>query len=412
MIEFHGTPSIAKLYLALMVLSILMRWAVFFEPPKGWEIPTLLFGVLSLTEFASMIYSPVPNRVLVRLTDDLKDMLIAVIVVILIQQGPALRKAMWTLILVGFFLGTLSVFQYFTKTFDNNYGGFAISNSYQIIGAIDDNRATGPMTDPNFFAEIMVVLVPISLERFLHEKKYLPRLIALWTFAVSVLTVFLTYSRGGFLAMVVAVIILFIIYPPRRIQVPFIIFSVIAFSSFLPANYLNRLSLLQGFFTTSSAQDTSLQGRLSENVTAWEMIKANPLFGVGLNSYSYLFPVYSKDIGLALVATEREAHNLYLEVAAETGVVGFSVFAFLLLISFQTVLEARRIFLQNQLPDYAGLAVGFFAGLIAYFIAAMFIHNAFPRYFYLLLGLALSFRLPALKAVPGNSIHENQGIEW
>ena len=402
MTEFQGFPSVAKPYLVLLIVSILVRWAIFGERPEGWGTAAVLFGVLSLTGFASLVYSPVPDRVLGRWTDDIKDMIIAISVVVLLQKGSSLRRVVWTLISVGLFLGSLSVFQYFTGSFTNDYGGFAVSSQHQIIGKIDDYRATGPIGDPNFFAQIMVALIPISLERFLNEKKNSLRIIALWAFGVSVLTVLFTYSRGGFVAMVLGVVMVFLIYPPHRMQVPFIIFAMVVFAAFLPANYVDRLSTLTEIFkprNTSRIEERSLQGRLSENLAALEMIKANPLFGVGLNSYTYLFPLYSKKLGLALVATEREAHNLYLEVAAETGVIGFTVFAILLITCYRTVVSARRTFQLHGLHDYSGMTLGFMAGMSSYLFAAIFVHNAFPRYFYLLLGIALSFRMVALNAV-------------
>lgn len=202
--------------------------------------------------------------------------------------------------------------------------------------------------------------------------------------------------------MVVTMLILFLYYPPRRFQIPIIIISVIIFISLLPPNYLDRLSTLTEIFeprTTTRIQERSLQGRLSENLTALEMIKSNPLFGVGLSSYNYLFPSYSKKLGVALVATEREAHNLYLEVLAETGIIGFSVFGLLLFTCFRTVFRARKLFLRSNMMDDAGMTTGFWAGLLGYFVAATFIHNAFPRYFFLLLGIALSLHLTAENAV-------------
>jgi O-antigen ligase len=409
LMEFQGLPSVAKPFLAIMVVSIIVRWAVLDEKPKGWLVPTVLFGVMWTVGLISLLYSPVPDRVWARLLDDAKDMLIAIVVVVLCQRGPTFRRVMWVLIGVGFFLGTLAVYQYFTGTFNNDYGGFAISQQHQIIGTIDDYRSTGPMGDPNFFAQIMVTIVPLSLERFLHEKRNSLRLIAIWTFAVSVLTILFTYSRGGFLALLVAVVVLLIYYPPQRFQIPIIIVAVVAFIYFLPPNYLDRLSTLTKLFeprTTNRIEERSLQGRLSENLTAWEMVRSNPLFGVGLSSYNYLFPIYSKKLGIALVATEREAHNLYLEVLAETGIIGFSVTFLLLFTSFETVWHARRLFQRSRMQDYAGLTTGFFAGLAGYFTAAVFIHNAFPRFFFLLLGIALSLRLVAPNTIAEQPVEE------
>jgi len=406
LIEYNGFISIAKPFVAVLIVTIFIRWGVFGERPKGWEKPVILFGLLSLTGVFSLFYSPVPDRVWERLLDDAKDILIALIVVILLQKGIMFRRVLWTLITVGFILGTLSVFQYFTGTFNNDYGGFAISLEHQITDTVDDYRSTGPIGDPNFFAQIMVFLVPISLERFFHEKKTALRLISLWTFAASILTVIFTYSRGGFLALVAGLLIILIYFPPKGFQIPLIIISLVVFIALLPPNYVERLSTLTEFFqprTTLRIEERSLQGRLSENLTALEMIKSNPLFGVGLSSYNYLFPQYSKKLGLALVATEREAHNLYLEVAAETGIIGFVVFIFVLGSCFQTIYNARRLFLKKSLNDYAGMVTGFMAGWIAYFVAATYIQNAFPRYFYLLLGIALSLRLVSQNAELSNS---------
>ena len=393
LIEYNNLPSFAKPLLVVLVLSIMIRWAVFRETPKGWGGPTILFSLLAFAALTSLIYSPVPDRVVARLIDDIKDMTIALVVVILLQNDRAFRRVLWTLISVGLFLGSLSVFQYFTGTFDNIYGGFAISLQHQIIGEIDNYRATGPMEDPNFFAQIMVLLVPISVERFLHEKKWRYRFVALWAAGVSILTVILTYSRGGLIAMIVGLAILFFVYPPRRTHVPAILFAMLAVFYILPPNYLDRLFTLSAFFeskSTSRIEERSLQGRLSENLTALEMFKSNPLFGVGLNTYSYLFPTYSKKLGLALVATEREAHNIYLEVAAETGLVGLMIFIFTLFSAFRIVLLARNVFLVTNNPNFAAKCIGLFAGMAGYFVAGAFIHNAFPRFFYLILGVAFS----------------------
>jgi len=45
------------------------------------------------------------------------------------------------------------------------------------------------------------------------------------------------------------------------------------------------------------------------------------------------------------------------------------------------------------MPEYSGMVTGFMAGLVGYLVAALYIHNAFPRYFFLLLGIAMAVRL-------------------
>ncbi len=404
-IEYYNAPSIAKAYIAILILAILIRWVIFRERPKGWGTPLLILGLYGIIGFASMLYSPVPDRVLVKAYDFLKNSAITLLIIILLQRGRALRSAIWTLIVVGVFLGTVSVYQYLTGTFENSYGGFGQAGLQQIIGTTDNYRIGGPIGDPNFFAQIMIVLVAISLERALHEKSLLLRAVALYTFMVSVLCVIFSYSRGGLLALVVCLGTWFILNPPRRLQLPILIIGVtLAVLYVLPAGYLSRVLQLtqvfqsQGTFRTS---DPSLQGRISENLAAWEMFRTHPITGVGWNTYSYLFPFYSKDIGLANVATEREAHDLYLEVAAETGIIGVFAFGLILFSSLRAVVKARRQFLKANLQDYAGLVTGFGVGFLGYLVAALFIHGAFQRYLHVLLGIAW-----ALPLVVQNVLHE------
>lgn len=396
MIEFHGFPSVAKLFTILLVVAILARWTIFRIRPKGWVIPTILLIAYGLAGLGSILYSPVPDRSWIRFTDYVKDGTIAVIVVILLQRGKALRGVLWVMLISGIFLSSFSVYQYATSSFSNNYGGFAQSGLNQIVGAIDEFRVGGPVGDPNFFAQIVVVLVPISFERYLHEKKNLLKLLALLSLVLSVLSVILSYSRGGFLAMALVFIVLVFMYPPRIYYVPVIIISILIFTLFLPPSYLDRIITLGDLVKPSNtliAEDLSYRGRLSENLAAWDMFRTHPLLGVGLNSYSYLFQQYSQNQGIALVAGERQPHNLYLEVAAETGVVGFSLFALLIGFTFRTIYLARRKFIEKKYFNYAGMVSGFGLGLLGYLTAAMFIHGAFARYMYLLIGVGLSLPL-------------------
>ena len=81
-------------------------------------------------------------------------------------------------------------------------------------------------------------------------------------------------------------------------------------------------------------------------------------------------------------------------MAAETGIVGLSVFLSLIWYAMQSIANAKRKFLEVSQPDYAHLVTGLAIGFIGYLVAAIFIHASFPRYFYLLLGII--FSLPAV----------------
>lgn len=391
-------PSVAKLFIPLLIGAILARWVFNNEPPRGWEKVSILLGIYGLVGFGSILYAPDPSRVLYTMLAYAKDAIIAVVVVILLHSPRTFHKVVWCLLAIGIFLGTISIFQYVTHTYQNDYWGFASANIQTIVGQKSDYRAAGPIGDPNYFAQVMVVLVPMALERFLHEKRLLLRGLALWALVAALFSVLLTYSRGGFLALGVAVISFFILYPPKISFIPVGIVLALVLASLAPPSYFDRILSVNELFNPSGSlyvQDLALRGRTSENLAAVEMIKEHPLFGVGLSNFSLLFNEYSRESGLALVATERAAHNLYLEVLAETGIVGIAVFLFILSSSFKSLILAWRTFQKTNHKDYAGLTAGFAMGLLGYLIAAFFIHNAYPRYFYLLIGLALSCEMVA-----------------
>ena len=64
----------------------------------------------------------------------------------------------------------------------------------------------------------------------------------------------------------------------------------------------------------------------------------------------------------------------------------------------RSILYARKRFIAAGMEEYANLATGFAIAFAGYLLAALFVHAAYPRYFYLLIGIA--FALPNLFVDP------------
>jgi len=67
-------------------------------------------------------------------------------------------------------------------------------------------------------------------------------------------------------------------------------------------------------------------------------------------------------------------------------------------LAMRSILYARRRFLAAGMEEYANMATGFGIAFVGYLLAALFVHAAYPRYFYLLIGIA--FALPNLILEP------------
>jgi O-antigen ligase len=321
------------------------------------------------------------------------------VVVALLKKPHQFRHVIYTLLIVGAFIGTISVHQYVTKNFRSDYGGFAVAEYMQIVGNTNDFRLSGPVGDPNFFAQVMVVLALLGVERFVHDKNFFVKILAGWAAAVSTLTVIFTFSRGATIALVLALMAFFWIYRLKPFQMVVVLMLGVVLLLFVPPTYYERVLTIKDVLPSQNGQidvrsDRAIQGRASENLTAWVMLSRHPLMGVGLNNFTYLYQEYTKSLGLAPSATSRSPHNLYLEVAAETGVVGLTVFLLMVGLAFRSILYARKKFIEAEMDDYANMATGYAIAFTGYMLSAVFVHAAYPRYFYLLLGIA--YALPVI----------------
>ncbi len=390
----YGIPSVLQIYIVLLFCGILGRWVLYREMPKGWIKGGALFSLYGLVCIVSLFIASDASVTMTALNNLLKDAIIMILVLVLLRKGTSFQQVVWMLIGVGIFLGTISCIQFLTKTFTNTYGGFASARIMEISGTTDDYRIGGPVSDANYFALIMVVIVILALERFLHEHRSFYRFIALWGLIVTLLCVVFSYSRGGFISLLAALTIFFFIYPPRFFQVPIIIMSLIAISFFLPPKYFDRIFSLNQFFHRTQpgeiqTNDSSFRDRAAQNLVAYEMIKSNPLFGIGLSNYRTDFNIYASRLGVSIGGL-ASAHNLYLEVAAETGFLGLFTFIALITNSLRITWKSYSAFLRAGNFEYAGMAIAFGIGFFGYLVGSIFIHGAYPRYFYLLVGIGYS----------------------
>lgn len=394
-VHYYNAPSVAKSFIVILLIGIFIRWVISQDRPRGILLPTILVVAYGLVGFTSLLYAPNQESVVESLSNYVKDALIALVVIALLKKPHQFRHVIYTMLLIGIFIGTISVHQYATNNFTNSYGGFAVAEYMNIIGETNGYRLSGPVGDPNFFSQVMVVLALLGVERLLHERNLLWKILAGWAAAASTLTVVFTFSRGTTIALVLSLILFFWIYKLKPAQLIVIIVLGIAMLAFAPPTYYQRVLSIADVLPSGSGginvhSDRAIQGRASENLTAWVMLMDRPLLGVGLNNFSYLYQDYTKSLGLAPSATNRSPHNLYLEVAAEQGVVGFLVFMVMIALAIRSVLRARSRFLAAGMEDYANMTTGFAIAFAGYLLAALFVHAAYPRYFYLLVGIAFA----------------------
>src|SRR5512133_1699063 len=237
----YNAPSVAKSFIVLLLIGIFVRWVISHDRPRGLLLPTLLIIAYGLVGFTSLLYAPNQQAVMDSLSNYVKDGLIALVVVALLKKPHQFRNVIYTLLIIGVFIGTISVHQYITRNFRSSYGGFAVAEYMNIVGEVNDYRLSGPVGDPNFFAQVMVVLALLGVERLMHEKNLFWKIVAGWAAAASTLTVVFTFSRGTTIALVLSLIIFFWIYKLKPAQLLVIITLGVAMLLFAPQTYYQRI---------------------------------------------------------------------------------------------------------------------------------------------------------------------------
>jgi O-antigen ligase len=93
------------------------------------------------------------------------------------------------------------------------------------------------------------------------------------------------------------------------------------------------------------------------------------------------------DISFKRITTTRRSHNLYLELAAETGILGFTTFIAIVLIILWQLSRARRMIGDTQL-ELANTAAALMIAIIGYLGTGAFLSFSYQRYYWLIIALA------------------------
>jgi len=315
-----------------------------------------------------------------------------------VRTSTLLSRAIWTLLVVGAILGALSLIQTATRSFGNDYWGFAQVSQAAIgtgqttlLGDVTAPRLAGPIGEKNFYAQFMLILVPLGVVQFSASRTLLARALAAGVTVLVSLGVALTYSRGaavGFGIVVIAMAVLRYI-KPRQLLAVVLLGAAILVAFPVYAHRLATLDSLADVATegASSGADTSFLSRATENVAAMLVFLDHPLFGVGPGLFPSYYRQYADEVGILAKNADRQAHSLYFGTAAETGALGMACFLGAIYVTLRDLERVRRRWRRIR-PDLANMATGFLLALIAYLATGIFLHSAYLRYFWLIMALA------------------------
>ncbi len=257
----------------------------------------------------------------------------------------------------------------------------------------DVSRVTGTLGDPNELAAVLVGGTVLAAALAATLRGPLIRWLCAGASAFCALGIFLTLSRGGLVALGFALAAAIVIAGRWRLQ-------AIALAVVLGAGAFAYF----GFFASQDelARVTSFghgTGRTDIWTVGWRMVQAHPVRGVGVGNYRaasihYLLRPGPLQRDEFIVDTPKVAHNTYLQVLAELGIIGAVLFLAIIGFSLLCILRAARIFERLKETTMELLSRAMLVALAGTLAADFFISDEFSKQLWLLLGLG-----PALLAI-------------
>lgn len=270
---------------------------------------------------------------------------------------------------------------------------FSAPGPFRGLDAHDINdRLVGPLGDGNFFGQHLLVGFALAVGLLRRQRLVVPWLTASGVALVSLVAIVATESRGAALGLFAITIVHLRVLPPRG-RVIAVALAVVAGALLLPSSTLGeRLgrapASVDSALQHGVAEDTAVSGRLSENIAGLRMTLDHPLLGVGIGNYPRQYLDYSREIGMDARLEQRNAHNLHLEVAAETGLIGAATWGAIILAAGLHLLRAARD--PDASLDVRRLAGAWGLAFLSFLVTSVFLHANHPEVQWLLVGTAFA----------------------
>jgi putative inorganic carbon (hco3(-)) transporter len=400
---FAIAPFVATSYIGLVEIGVAGLWFLLTlseDAPQPYKLSPVhaWLGLYWLLAALSTALSPVKREAL----SGLIELTLYLIVFALIER--TVRVARWRSWLIAVYLFTAFVVTLYglRQWF---FGAAALATWVDPESSLaNTTRVYSYLGNPNLLSSYLIPSIPLSLSAVLVWRNWGPKLLAAVMFLANSICIVLTFSRGGLMALVMALaisslLLLYWMLPKlpkfwRTWAFPLLFGGgvvLLAIALLLVEPLRDRvLSIF------SSRKDSSNNFRLNVWEAVKEMIHDHPIVGIGPGHgpFNKIYPLYQRPKFSAL-----SAYSIYLEHLVEFGVLGFTCFIALLVTLFQQGWVRIQTLRQEASPS------GFWLIAVLAGMGGLLVQGAFDTVWYrpqvftlwwLLTAIVTSYFIPTL----------------
>ena len=403
---------------------------------EGFNIPPYLALTMVVLLFTMILSTTVTTSMTLSLKEIVKWLEVLIVLFVGAQYIRNPRQV-WTIVTI-MFLAAISqaVMGYVQYFFNIGPQSFIRDASLRVYGTF---------AQPNPYAGYINMTLMVAIALMLLGGNWKTRILAGLTTVVLaplvVAPIWLTQSKGGFVAFSIAIIFVVTVGFPRLRKLIAIggVATLGAIGAYcagvIPDHYLEPLMRILGLTNISlaapSTQDFATAERIAHWIAGIRMFVSHPFLGVGIGNYpaayrDYFVTIFTNDLG--------HAHNYYINMAAEAGLFGLVALLLFLLAMFvaggrsfraisklqqqikkqrampeagTTALEAdKRFSLLGTVTNYRALAIGLLASLLA-----VCIHNLVDDLYVHSMASLFSLLLVLLIRLEDVTTHEVSNME-
>lgn len=344
-----------------------------FKSHQKIVVPALAFLVWSALSFA---WAESPSGALSSTWRYLQDLLLLPIVIGTVRTR---KDVIW--LMVAFIVGALAAALY----------GFL---SPQAAAGRDFGRLSATNLDANGLAAGLVVAIAFAVGLMeAARRRPVAKLLLALAIVFALIGVFATLSRSGLIALGVMLLAGLIFGGPWRPQAAILLIVAIA-----------GTIIYFGAFASNAANQHVTSSDTAGRTTLWtvgvRMFEAHPVLGVGSGNFSVASVHYAQRPGVLtradlIVDRPFPAHNIYLEVASDLGIVGLVAFLAIVVASISAALRAAARFRDTGRTDLELMARSLVIALAGSLASGFFQPGQYSKQLWTLIGLGPALLLIA-----------------
>ena len=360
-VAVYGGQSAVKI-ITILCVGIFILKMVFSRKEVVFDRTSILILILAVWALITIIWSPDQSSSLSEWISFALQAVLYIVLINFIESREDLKLALWGHVIGGTILA-IGVTEQMVRT------EFLRSQDVLGLGINLASRLIG-----------LNLLLTFLLYQFKH--KTLAKLVLLVSFISSGIGAVATLSRGTWLgiAMALSIIAVFFLFS-RKLTIPIgqiLIWAIVVAVIFLVlSNFVlseHALDKLVYRFRTGFTLSDSAGGRFEIWKVGWQIFSDAPFQGHGFNTFSLEFRPYYEDSGLTgsfHVAESKHAHNAYVQLATELGLIGLGLFIAIVMNLFNQAVQL----LKNREIN----TIAFFLALFTFLFVATMVDSGITR---------------------------------